>query len=91
MSESVAARIARELRTVRDGHPHDTLEDNVSDLLDRDVIRAGPALLVRHCECGHSVFLHEIRKDGSRSRCYLIAGLRGLQCTCRNFVEAPHG
>lgn len=91
MSEWAAVRIARELRTTGRDHPQNTLEDTVSDLLARGVIRPGPALLIRSCECGHSVFQHEIRKDGSRSSCYFIAGPRGLQCICRNFAEASHG
>lgn len=39
------------------------------------------------CTCGHSEFLHDIRGNGTRSRCYFIAGPRGIQCTCKNFTE----
>lgn len=40
------------------------------------------------CECGHSVFMHDIRKDRSRSRCCFIAGPRGVQCSCLNYRES---
>ncbi len=87
MTETVAARIARELRTTGRDHPHNTLEETVATLLEREIIRPGPLVLTVLCRCGHGEFLHDIRRDGTRSRCYFIAGPRGVQCTCMNFRE----